>query len=90
MHECVAWAPLHASRQACEPLGPIQTRTNYSWIQDMKLTVTLEQHQIKNAAMVAAGLNPKSMAIKPGKRVHLDRKKAASRGLVKHKARLLD
>jgi hypothetical protein len=54
----------------------------------MKITVTLAQHELKNKAMVQAGLNPRAMALKPGKRVHVDRKHAASRGSVKHKGRL--
>lgn len=54
----------------------------------MKITVTFAQHQLKNQAMVQAGLDPRAMALKPGKRVHIDRKHAASRGRVKHKGRL--
>lgn len=56
----------------------------------MKLVINLAQHQLKNAAMVAAGLDPRAMALKPGKRVHVDRKKAAARGACKHKNRQFD
>lgn len=54
----------------------------------MKLTVNFEQHQLKNKAMVQAGICPRSMALKPGKRVHVDRKRASVLGRVKHKGRL--
>lgn len=56
----------------------------------MKIIVTLKQHDLKNAAMVAAGIDPRAMALKPGKRVHIDRKKAAARGQLKHKGRQFD
>lgn len=42
---------------------------------------------IKNAALVAAGISPRGMSIKPGTRVERDRKKDASRGYEKHRTR---
>lgn len=54
----------------------------------MKLTINFEQHELKNKAMVQAGICPRSMALKPGKRVHVDRKRATVLGRVKHKGRL--
>lgn len=54
----------------------------------MKITVTFEQSQLKNKAMVQAGICPRSMALKPGNRVHVDRKRASVLGRVKHKGRL--
>lgn len=56
----------------------------------MKIVITLQQHQLKNSAMVASGVNPQAMALKPGSRVHVDRKKAALRGQSKHKSRMFD
>lgn len=56
----------------------------------MKIVINLPQHQLKNEAMVAAGLDPRNMALKPGSRAHLDRKKAAARGSCKHKSRQFD
>ena len=55
----------------------------------MKATVsiTLTQSQLKNAAMVAQGLNPKALGMKPGTRRMQDRKAELKRGAVKHKGK---
>ncbi len=46
--------------------------------------------QLRDAAMLQAGLSPKVMALKPGTRVERNRKAALRRGHVKHKARAWD
>ncbi len=55
-----------------------------------KLVIQLSQSQLRDAAMIRTGLNPKVMAMKPGTRRERDRKAAAKRGHVKHKSRLFD
>lgn len=54
------------------------------------MILTLTQPQMRDAAMRQAGLNPQALAMKPGTRREGDRKLAAKRGHVKHKARALD
>ena len=56
----------------------------------MKITIVLQQHDLKNHAMVASGLDPRALGMKPGIRVHANRKKNAARGLCKHRARRFD
>ena len=59
-------------------------------MKSMTLTLQLSQSQLANQAMVAQGIDPRALALKPGSRVHRDRKQAAKAGRVKHKARLFD
>lgn len=56
----------------------------------MQITVKLSQSQLRDHAMLATGLSPKVMAIKPGTRVERNRKKAAKKGYCKHKGRSFD
>lgn len=50
------------------------------------ITLNIPQSQTRDAAMRAAGLDPRLLAIKPGTRVHRRNKKAMdARGHVKHK-----
>lgn len=59
-------------------------------MQRCTLKLTLSQSQLRDSAMVRAGLSPQVMALKPGTRREQDRKLAAKRGHVKHKSRVWD
>lgn len=57
----------------------------------MKVTVKFTRAAITRAAAVAAGLDPKAIGMKPGGRIHRDRKYEAANGRrVKHKSRVFD
>lgn len=51
------------------------------------MKINLTSAQVKNAALVAAGIAPSAMAIKPGTKVQKDRKQAAKRGYEKHRSK---
>lgn len=52
------------------------------------IVLKLSQSQLKNSALVAAGMNPAALAIKPGTRVEKSRKALSKRGYQKHKGRM--
>jgi hypothetical protein len=54
-----------------------------------KITITLTQSQLRDAAMREQGLSPAKVAVKPGTRVHRGQKDQAKRGLSKHKKSLV-
>ncbi len=56
----------------------------------MKIVINLPQHALRNKAMVDAGLDPRAMGLKPGKRVHANRKLQAAKGQCKHRHQMFD
>lgn len=50
-----------------------------------KITITLTQSQLRDAAMREQGISPAKAAVKPGTRVHRGEKALAKRGQTKHK-----
>ncbi len=56
-------------------------------MQRTSITIRQTQSQLRDAAMVQAGLSPKVMALKPGIRVERDRRAASKKGYQKHKGR---
>jgi hypothetical protein len=53
-----------------------------------KITITLTQSQLRDAAMREQGISPAQVAVKPGTRIHRGQKALAKRGLSKHKKSL--
>lgn len=58
--------------------------------QKQSITVKLEQHQIREQAMLSAGISPQQWSMGHGTRVERDRRKEARRGHQKHKGRSFD
>jgi hypothetical protein len=54
-------------------------------VKSVKFRVQLTRRQVTDEAMRLEGVSPKDMSIKPGTRLHADRKKAAKRGYSKHR-----
>lgn len=54
------------------------------------ITIKLAQHQVRQAAMVQAGISPAQWAVKHGTRVARDRRHAARTGQMKHKGHAYD
>lgn len=56
--------------------------------QKQSVTIKLEQHQVREQAMLSAGINPKQWSMGACTRVERDRKKESRKGHQKHKGRL--
>lgn len=56
----------------------------------MKVAIPLSRSILSRQAMLEHGLSPKALAMKPGTRVHRDRRREHRAGYSKHRARLFD
>ena len=56
----------------------------------IKLSIKLTSREITENAMRRNGLSPKDMSLKPGTRLHSNRKAEAKRGYTKHRGRNID
>jgi len=56
----------------------------------IKLSIHLTCRQVTETAMRQTGLSPKDMSLKPGTRLHANRKAAQKRGYEKHRSRSFD
>lgn len=56
----------------------------------VKVKITFNQRMLARHAKIAAGVSPAAMALKPGGRVHRDRRHEAMLGRTKHKNRHFD
>ena len=56
-------------------------------VKTIKLRMELTRREVTDNAMRQEGVSPKDMSLKPGTRLHVNKKKAAKRGYNKHRNR---